>query len=304
MKRTLTLVTLACMLFSNLILQAQDSPSVFADPSIQQKQVIYATGNAANRDAVLGYFVNMRDPIKGVYSFPVPSFAPFTLVGNPAMSNVYGGDIGPGGQYFVEMADLRLYTLDKTSGVPTFITDITGLVTGETIITGMAYHEATNVMYISTPTRLYTLNLSTGAATLVGDITTGGLIICIAINCEGQMYGVDIASDVLISINTATGAGTVVGPVGYPANFAQGADFDNATGILYWAAYSGGGVSGIRTIDLVTGNSTEVVPTTGYEIDGFVIEGVCEQPEVPISNWAIMIGLLMILSVLIFRYKR
>jgi hypothetical protein len=227
-----------------------------------------------------------------------------TSIGNPTVGNVYGGDFGPGGVYYVVKADLILYSLDKMTGLTTSVANITGLVSGETIITGMAYHEATNVMYISTPTRLYTLNLSTGLATLVGEITPTGLIICLAINCEGQLYAVDIASDVLISINTTTGAGTVVGPVNYAANFAQGADFDNATGILYWAAYSGSGVSSIRTIDLVTGNSTEVVPTTGYEIDGFVIEGVCEQPEVPVSNWAVLIGLLLIITVVLIRYKR
>ena len=48
------------------------------------------------------------------------------------------------------------------------------------------------------------------------------------------MYGVDIVSDVLVQIDPSTGAGTVVGSVGVGANYAQGMDFEEETGVLYW----------------------------------------------------------------------
>jgi len=61
-------------------------------------------------------------------------------------------------------------------------------------------------------------------------------IIDIAINTSGQMYRFRHCSDSLISINPATGAGTVIGPAGFDGNYAQGMDFDDLTGILYLAA--------------------------------------------------------------------
>jgi hypothetical protein len=112
---------------------------------------------------------------------------------------------------------------------------------------------------------------------------------------------VEIQNDVLVKINTSTGAGTVIGPTNYAANFAQGADFDSQTGILYWAAYAGGGVGSLRTIDLTTGNSTEVVPLM-MEVDAFVINSECA--VVPVAWWSVLIGLLLIGTAIVLRFRR
>lgn len=96
--------------------------------------------------------------------------------------------------------------------------------------------------------------------------------------------------------------GTVIGPTNYPANYAQSADFDDATGTLYWAAYQGSGISSIRTINLATGNSTEVIPTDPFEADAFVIE---ESPDVvPVSDWAIYLTVILIITFAAFRFRR
>ncbi len=103
---------------------------------------------------------------------------------------------------------------------------------------------------------LYTVDPATGTATPVGPITNAPCIIDIAINAMGEMYGVDIVNDNLIQIDPATGAGTIVGSLGVSANYAQGLDFDEVTGVLYWAAYTSSGE--LRVIDTATGASTLV----------------------------------------------
>lgn len=306
MKRGILLVIIGmATLFGTNPLWSQESASFLTDPSIQQHSIEYPTGSSANRNGIFGYCVNLRDPIRGVYTFPVPAFTPLTFIGNPTVSSTYGGELGSGDIYYAVSDDDILRTISMADGSETIIAPVTGLIADETIITDMAYHGPTNTMYMCSAYNLYTLNTSTGEATFIGPIVTGGeLIICIGINCAGDMYGIEILNDNLLSINTSTGAGTVIGPTNYPANFAQGCDFDNSTGILYWAAYSGNGVSGIRTVDLVTGNTTEVIPTTDYELDAFVIVGSCGQLVIPVSNWAMIIGIFLILAIAVIRFRK
>jgi Subtilase family/PKD domain/Carboxypeptidase regulatory-like domain/Repeat of unknown function (DUF6923)/Kelch motif len=135
---------------------------------------------------------------------------------------------------------------------------------------------------------LYTIDPDDGTVTPVGSITNGPCIIDIAINAAGEMYGVDLVNDVLVQIDPATGAGTVIGPVGINANYAQGMDFEDESGILYWAAYSTSGE--LRIIDTSTGASTLVGAFQGGdEVDGlaFASGGVLDVPwlsESPITG--------------------
>jgi uncharacterized repeat protein (TIGR01451 family) len=71
------------------------------------------------------------------------------------------------------------------------------------------------------------------------------------------MYAVDISSDALFQINTATGAATAIGLLGFDANHAQSLDFEEESGVLYWAAadeYNGS----LRRIDTTTGASVHI----------------------------------------------
>ena len=107
--------------------------------------------------------------------------------------------------------------------------------------------------------RLYTLNRNTGAATLVGEITGAPVVIAIASDAAGQLYGLEVVNDNLLRIAADSGAATVIGPVGFDANYAQGMDFDETDGVLYLAAYNTTESRGeLRIADTVTGNTALV----------------------------------------------
>jgi hypothetical protein len=133
--------------------------------------------------------------------------------------------------------------------------------------TGLAGDSTQDILYGSSTdgsrSTLYTIDETTGVATPVGQITNAPCIIGIAANGVGELYGLDIVTDALLRIDKTTAAGTVVGPVGFDANYAQGMDFDEATGTLYLAAYnydpvSETGTGELRIANTSTGNTTLV----------------------------------------------
>jgi len=119
---------------------------------------------------------------------------------------------------------------------------------------GTIYANATDI----NRSELYSINPVDGTATLIGEIDNSPGSIAIAINANGKMYGHDILNDSLISINKQTGVGTIIGPLGFNANFGQGMDFDYESGILYLAAFNQNTGPELRIADLTTGNTTNV----------------------------------------------
>ncbi len=147
---------------------------------------------------------------------------------------------------------------------------ITGL-TGFTP-TGIAYDAGEGTCYVSaygSNSSLYRLNLTTYEATLVGPINNG-IIIGIASDGAGKLYGVDIADDFLYSIDVASGSGTRVGSgLGVDINYAQDIALDPSTGRLYGGLYSTNG--GLYSIDTQDGTATLIGNLTNTEITGFAI---------------------------------
>jgi hypothetical protein len=178
----------------------------------------------------------------------------------PVTGNFYaGGDFLNGDfstLYAVNYSTNQFVAVDTATGAETVIgtPSPTGSWTGMTASTdGTLYVSSSSC---GTSSTLYTIDPATGALTTVGTVTNATCLIDIAINAEGEMYGVDLVTDALVQINPATGAGTVVGSLGVNANYAQGMDFEEVTGVLYWAAYVAQGE--LRVIDTSTGASTLV----------------------------------------------
>jgi len=210
--------------------------------------------------------------------FDLPAGTLVGTIGAGSAVLVQGGDFGPGGAYYGTQNNTDLITIDIGTGAFATVATITGITAGQTI-TGVAYDETNDIMYLGTTdittSELYTLDVGTGAATLVGAIGQAGLI-ALGVNCAGEMYSVDLVTDDLWSIDPGTGVGTSVGPLGIDINFCQDIDFDATTGDLWFAAYSADGQLG--TVDLTTGAFTLVAPLTGSEFCSFAVDATCGPP--------------------------
>ena len=205
--------------------------------------------------------------------------------------NFYAGDFAGDEFRVLHAIDDATDTLHRIATLNGALTTVgaSAPITGHTW-TGMSWDAATDTMYASSAacgsdSTLYTLNLSTGAPTPVGSITNAACIIDIAVSPNGLMYGLDILSDSLVLIDKATGAGAVIGSVGFNANFAQGMDFDPSTGLLYLASYVSGAGGRLRVADTSSGATAVVGPFgTGAstEIDAFAIAAPgCPAPDLP-----------------------
>ena len=162
--------------------------------------------------------------------------------------------------YALDYAAQQLVTFDVATAAKTVVGAATP-VSGQDWV-GLAADPDGTLYAASTDgstSTLYEIDPATGAATAVGAVANAPLLIAIAINGAGEMYGLEMANDVLIRIDKTTGGGTVVGSVGFDANYAQGMDFDEESDVLYLAAYNnatGGGE--LRIADVATGNSALV----------------------------------------------
>lgn len=158
---------------------------------------------------------------------------------------------------------------------------------------GMAWDASTRTLFAvgldpfvtgSPHSFLARIDLSHGAAsTTIGQFPLGVLMIDIAVDPSGHLYGLDIASDALVAIDGATAEVQVIGSIGFDANFAQDMDFDDATGILYLAGVDGDAeAGGLYTLDTQTGGATLIGPLReGDQYDGFAIASgaPCRPPQ-------------------------
>ncbi|WP_290661573.1 T9SS type A sorting domain-containing protein [Ignavibacterium sp.] len=281
-----SLMGLALILSLSLSVFAQSSEHSFGlAPNVQNAKGETAYGEGANLpESLFGYGTDaLSSPANSFVQFPFPAGTPFTSLSN-GPDWLSGADFGPGGLvygcgYGTGAAPFTLYSVNPSTGAFSVISSSVN-VTGT--VTGMGYHEASNTMYLASTTGttsyLYTINVSNGTTSLIGTVTNSSLLIAIAVNCAGQIYGVDL-SDVLLSIDPNTAAGTVIGNIGFDANYAQDADFDANTGVMYLAAYNNSASQGqFRSVDLNTGNTTLVVAWPGSEITGMALDGTCGPP--------------------------
>lgn len=209
-------------------------------------------------------------------NFPVTG--PYNLNTIAAIPNsIFAGDFADDGNLYAIDNDARtLLQIDKMSGSISTLAPLTNIPANHTI-TGMAWNESNKDMYISstdgTVTTIYTIEAD-GIATIIGN-TGNSTGIWLAIDNNGNAFMADISDDNLYSINLATAAGTLVGPLGINIAFAQGADFDPGTGNLYMAAYIGSGVNSFCLVDTATGAATHLgtINSDDAEVTFLAIEG-------------------------------
>ncbi len=177
--------------------------------------------------------------------------------------------------YIVDYNDANLKKVDVATGNVTTIGAV-GF-PSDYVPTGLSCDKTTGIIYAScansagTESMIYTIDTVTGAGTLIG--TTGiPILIDIAIDGNGQMYGFDIANDNAYKINKATGASSVIGSIGFDADYSQGMAWDPATDQIYIASFDAHDVSALRIFDRTTGNSSVVGYFAG-ETDGLAFPG-------------------------------
>ena len=186
--------------------------------------------------------------------------------------------------YALNYDNNQLVAVDTATGSASVIGTASGLPGSS--ISGMKQDPVTGTVYVTTlppdssgVSQLWTIDPTTTQTTLVGTVTNSIAIIDIAFNAQGQMYGVDIADDALVAIDKTTAEGSVIGSLGFNANYASGLAFDLQTNTLYFATVEDFGgfnvVQEMWTIDTVTGAATLISPvstTPGQiQIDAFAI---------------------------------
>ncbi len=227
----------------------------------------------------LAYSTETVNSLFARYDVDVPEI--LNTISSPTWDYIWTGDFV--GTDFSRTWNIRddntLVTMDTATGAQTII----GAVPAppgfpDDIYTGMAYDPTTGNMYASScdlllyASWLYLVDLVTPNTTLIGQITNAPCIIAIAADDSGQLWGYDIVNDNWVSIDKSTGAGTVIGYIGFDANYGQGMDWDSASGQMYMAAFNNLTFQAeLRTVNLSTGVTT-LVGVLGQTIPGGLVQ--------------------------------
>lgn len=234
------------------------------------------TRNPTDIGYTIDIFGSEGRPRDRQYTFQLNDFAGQSF-DNSAQPFIYGADFLPNGSFYGVISE-SAGQFPRSIGLihsGTFFLkgELVGVPMGDNI-NGFAIDPRSGVAYLTTSygsppqARLFTVNVDTGASTLVGEIdaptneTVGTVMISIAVNCEGRLYGHNIADDSLYTIHRTTAVAGFVGQHGLDANFAQGMDFDNSTGELYVFMMLNSGENRFGLFDLESGGFTTLANNT------------------------------------------
>jgi len=140
-------------------------------------------------------------------------------------------------------------------------------------ITGLEYNALGDILFgVSTngtnSSTLLKINTSTWNATPIGNNNIM-LPINLGRDANDDLYTVDIDTDKLFRLSQITGAATLIGDIGFDANFGQGMLFDQFTNKLLMTAFNNSLFdSELREVNVSTGLSTSlgtIVPGTLYQ---------------------------------------
>ncbi|HWQ84977.1 MAG TPA: Ig-like domain-containing protein, partial [Anaerolineales bacterium] len=215
------------------------------------------------------------------------------IIGSLAGTQFFAGDFTAGDfstLYVADYGNNNLYAVDTATAAVTLIGPTTP--PGGHTFTGLT-GEPDGQLYGLTSScggsSLVSVDPATGATTELGSLPGIDCGIDLAYNTnEDMLYIVDIITDSLFRVDPASLDITLVGSLGFDANFAQGLDFEEETGILYWAAYGFAGE--LRVIDMTTGASALIGGFPGgAEVDSlaFTTGGSSDVPwfsEAPVSG--------------------
>ncbi len=232
----------------------------------------------------------MTDSLKFIPDTTIPGT--WTDIGS-TMTSLFAGDFLAGDfttLYAISYDNNNLYAVDTTTGASTLIGP-SAPPAGQSW-TGLSGTPDGTMYGLTTTcggTNMVIVDVATGAITNLGALPGIDCGIDLAYNTSDDMiYIVDLITDNLFRVDPATLAVTTVGSLGVAANYAQGMDYEEESGVLYWAAYTTTGE--LRIIDTTTGASTLVGAFPGgAEVDSlaFATGGQSDVPwlsEDPVSG--------------------
>jgi hypothetical protein len=154
----------------------------------------------------------------------------------------------------------QLFVTNTTNGMSTLIGNF-----GFSAVYGDAFSPSGQLYAMVnsySPSTLATVNIATGAATPVGAPTGIADLMAIEFAPDGTLYGASWRTNSLYTLDTSTGAATLVGSLGLPgANMDLTWDYQNNT--MYGISSSGPNGSLLYTVNLVTGAGTLVTNIPG-----------------------------------------
>jgi len=156
-------------------------------------------------------------------------------------------------------------------------------------LNGLTYDPTSGKVYGCSNYNLFEINPETGEQDLIGSFNTGTIMIEIACDAEGIMYGWDVkfsGESYLYKIDKDTGEASIVGAMGLTLCYAQDGDFCREYDILYLAAYVISPAYGSCLIecDEDTGDCNILGMFNNYQ-GFFVIPDLGNQKPIAEFNW-------------------
>jgi len=220
----------------------------------------YSVSNTAEVESstVFGH----NSSLDAFVSFNLDSPENTNVIGDEAPTTDFesAGDIDPNNldKAYVLTPGGEFYELDIPSAVYTFL-GIISAPNGEQW-SGLEFDPGTGVLYgissFNNTSTLSTIDIENLIAIPIGQAGIS-CAIAIATDGTGNFYTYDVCTDLFYSIDTTNGLATVIGSIGFNADFAQDMEWDPISQTMYMTAFNIISFDGeLRTVDLNTGNTT------------------------------------------------
>lgn len=255
------------MRYQNLEPNGKSPLHYFTQGEIETLQTYLGVDNQSNQSNSLGGsddFYGAKNNTSEFVQFNTATSNTFTSIAASAPTTDFesSGDIDPMNldtAYVLTLVTGEFFSVDITSGVYTSLGTIAPPTNEQW--NGLEFDPSTGVLFgISSDfTATSTLSIINPTAMTANPVGVTGMpgAISIVITPTGDMYGYDVVDDNFYSINTTTAAATIIGPLGFNANFGQDMEYDNEANQVYMTAFNNDTFEGeFRSVNVASGAST------------------------------------------------